>query len=155
MRIIKYKTKLTDDKKVILEKEVSVNRPDIDKVMNSPERVIKVAKGFLRIHEDTEEYMYILCMNTKLELTSILEISHGSVNSSFVGAREVFQKALLANATSIILIHNHPSGDSKPSREDIEVTKKLIEAGNILGVQVLDHIIVGNDCVSLKEKGDI
>lgn len=153
MRIVKYKTRLTDDKKAVLEKEVSVNRPDIDKVMNSPERVIKVAKDFLRMHEDSEEYMYMLCMNTKLELTSVFEISHGNVNSSIVGTREIFQKALLANAVSIILMHNHPSGDPKPSREDIEVTKRLVEAGKILGVQVLDHIIIGEECVSLKEKG--
>lgn len=153
MRIVKYKTRLTDDKKAVLEKEVSVNRPDIDKVMNSPERVIKVAKDFLRMHEDSEEYMYMLCMNTKLELTSVFEISHGNVNSSIVGTREIFQKALLANAVSIILMHNHPSGDPKPSREDIEVTKRLMEAGKILGVQVLDHIIIGEECVSLKEKG--
>lgn len=97
--------------------------------------------------------MYMVCLNTKLHMTSVFEISHGNVNSSVVSPREVFQKALLANAVSIILMHNHPSGDTKPSREDIEVTKRLVEAGKIVGVQVLDHLIIGDDYCSLKEKG--
>lgn len=153
MRVVKYKTKLTVDRKAILERDYSVNYPELDNMMNSPEKVVKLAKGFLRMHEETEEYMYMICLNTKLMMTGVFEISHGNVNSSIVGAREVFQKALLANAVSIILMHNHPSGDCKPSREDIKVTERLKEAGNILGVEVLDHIIIGNEYCSLKEKG--
>ena len=95
----------------------------------------------------------MICMNTKNKIIGVFEISHGSVNSSIVSPREVFQKALLANAVSIIVMHNHPSGDCTPSREDIEVTKRLVEAGKIVGVEVLDHIIVGDRYSSLKEKG--
>ena len=98
--------------------------------------------------------MYMLCFNTKLVLIGVFEISHGNVNSSIVGTREVMQKALLANAVSIILMHNHPSGDCTPSKPDIDVTKKAIEAGKIVGVDVLDHLIIGRDkYCSLKEKG--
>lgn len=154
MRVIKYKTKLTESQKVVLEKEISVNCPEIDRKMNSPEKIVGLATYFLKMQEAPEEYMYMLCMNTKLEMTSVFEISHGNVNSSIVGTREVFQKALLANAVSIALIHNHPSGDPTPSREDVEVTKRLIEAGRIVGIQVLDHIIIGRPgFTSLKEKG--
>ncbi len=153
MRVTKYKTKLTADRKAVLEKDYSVNYPGLNNMMNSPEAVVSLAKGFLHMHEETEEYMYMLCLNTKLKLTGVFEISHGNVNSSIVGTREVFQKALLGNAVSIILIHNHPSGDCKPSREDINVTKRLVEAGRIVGVDVLDHIIVGESYCSLKEKG--
>lgn len=155
MRIVKYKTRLTSGRKAVLEKDYSVNYPDMDNVMNSPEKVAQLAKGFLRMHEETEEYMYILCLNTKLKLTGIFEVSHGNVNSSVVGVREVFQKALLGNAVSIILMHNHPSGDCTPSREDINITKRLVEAGHILGVDVLDHIIIGNGYCSLKERGEL
>ena len=155
MRIVKYKTRLTSGRKAVLEKDYSVNYPDMDNVMNSPEKVAQLAKGFLRMHEETEEYMYMLCLNTKLKLTGIFEVSHGNVNSSVVGVREVFQKALLGNAVSIILMHNHPSGDCKPSREDINITKRLVEAGHILGVEVLDHIIIGNGYCSLKERGEL
>lgn len=154
MRVIKYKTKLNDEQRAVLEKEVSVYCPEVDRKMNSPEKIVALAKQYLRMHEETEEYMYMLCMNTKLEMIGVFEISHGNVNSSIVGAREVFQKALLANAVAIALIHNHPSGDSTPSREDVKVTERLVKAGEILGVQVLDHIIVGRPgYTSLKEKG--
>lgn len=153
MRVVKYKTKLVDGRKAVLEKDYSVNYPEMDSMMNSPEKVARLAKEFLHMHENTEEYMYMLCLNTKLRLTGIFEISHGNVNSSIVGTREVFQKALLGNAVSIILMHNHPSGDCTPSREDIAVTKKLVDAGRIVGVEVLDHIIIGSSYTSLKEKG--
>lgn len=153
MRVIKYKTKLVDGRKAVLEKDYSVNYPEMDNMMNSPSTVAKLAKDFLRMHEETDEYMYMLCLNTKLKLNGIFEISHGNVNSSVVGTREVFQKALLGNAVSIILIHNHPSGDCTPSRQDIEVTKRLVEAGRIIGIDVLDHIIIGKSYCSLKEKG--
>lgn len=96
------------------------------------------------------------CLNTKNKVTSVFELSHGNVNSSIVGIREMFQKALLANAVSIIVMHNHPSGDCSPSREDVNITKKMKEAGDLIGIEVLDHIIVGeNNYCSLKEKGHI
>lgn len=153
MRVVKYKTKLVEGRKVVLEKDLSTNYPEMDNMINSPETVMKLAKGFLHMHELPEEYMYMLCLNTKLKLNGIFEVSHGNVNSSVVGTREVFQKALLGNAVSIILIHNHPSGDCTPSIQDIEVTKRLVEAGKIIGIDVLDHIIIGKNYCSLKEKG--
>ena len=154
VRVVEYKTKLTEKQRVVLEKEVGVYCPEVDRKMNNPEKIVGLAKHYLHMHELPEEYMYMLCMNTKLELTGVFEISHGTVNSSVVGTREVYQKALLANAVSIVLVHNHPSGDPKPSMEDINITKRLMEAGNIVGVQLLDHIIIGRPTyVSLKEKG--
>lgn len=155
MRVTKYKTRLTVDRKAVLEKDYSVNYPELDNMMNSPEKIVKLAKGFLRMHEETEEYMYMICLNTKLMMTGLFEISHGNVNSSVVGTREVFQKALLGNAVSIILMHNHPSGDCTPSIQDIEITKRLVEAGKIIGVEVLDHIIIGKHYCSLREKGHL
>lgn len=153
VRMVKYKTRLTEGKRVTLEKEISVNRPDMEGVIRSPEDANNVARDFMRLHEESEEYLYMICMNTKNKIIGVFEVSHGNVNSSIVGVREIFQKALLANAVSIIVMHNHPSGDPKPSREDIEVTKRLVEAGKIIGVNVLDHIIVGDQYCSLKEKG--
>lgn len=152
-RMTKYKTRLTENKRVVLEKEVSMNYPDLSYIIRSPEDVVQVGKSFMRIHEEPEEYMYMICLNTKNRVIGVFEISHGNVNSSIVGTREVFQKALLANAVSIILMHNHPSGDPTPSRQDIDITSKLVEAGRILGIEVLDHIIIGDRYTSLKEKG--
>lgn len=154
MRVVKYRTILDENQKAVLEKEVSVNCPEVDKKMNSPEKVLSLAKYFLRLQDQTEEYMYMICMNTKLEMTSLFEVSHGNVNSSIAGTREIMQKALLANAVSIILMHNHPSGDPAPSREDVEVTRRMVEAGKIVGIQVLDHLVIGRPgYTSLKEKG--
>lgn len=155
MRVVKYKTKLTADKKVTLEKELCVNRPDLEKTVRSPGDVDVFARKFLHLHEQSEEYLYMICMNVKNVITSVFELSHGNANSSIVGVREMFQKALLANAISIIVMHNHPSGDCTPSREDIEVTKRMAEAGKIIGVEVLDHIIIGDKYCSLREKGHI
>lgn len=155
MRLTKYKTRLTADGKAILEKEISVNTQAVDKVVNSPDKLHRLAR-YLRLHEETEEYLYMICLNTKLHLTGVFEISHGNVNSSIAGTREIFQKALLANAVSIIMMHNHPSGDCTPSREDISLTKRLVEAGRLIGVDVLDHIVIGRDSYcSLKDKGYI
>ena len=95
----------------------------------------------------------MICLNTKNKIIGVFELSHGNVNSSIVGVREMFQKALLANAVSIIVLHNHPSGDPTPSREDINITTRMVEAGKLIGVEVLDHIIVGDKYCSLKEKG--
>lgn len=154
MRITKYKTILNDQQRAVLEKECSVNYPEIDRKISSPESAVVLAKHYLRLHEQTEEYLYMICMNVKLEVTGIFELSHGNVNSSIVSVREMFQKALLANAVSIIVMHNHPSGDPTPSHEDIQVTKRMVDAGKIIGVQVLDHIIIGRPgFTSLKEKG--
>ena len=156
MRVTKYKTRMTVDGRAVLEKDLCVNYPEMDRFMNSPDKVAMLAKGFLRMHEETEEYLYMLCLNTKLMLTGVFELSHGNVNSSIVGIREMFQKALLANAVNIIVIHNHPSGNSTPSREDITITQRMVEAGTLVGVDVLDHIIVVRDgYCSLKEKGYI
>lgn len=154
MRVVKYRTRLTEKQRVILEKEVSVYCPELDRKMNGPDKIVKLAREYLRMHELPEEYMYMVCMNTKLDMTGVFEISHGNVNSSVVGTREVFQKALLANAVNVAFIHNHPSGECTPSREDVKVTERLIEAGKILGIDVLDHIIIGRPgYTSLKEKG--
>lgn len=154
VRMIKYKTRLTENKRIVLEKEVSANRPDLTHYIKSPEDVVDVARDFLRLEEESEEYLYMIGLNTKNRVLGVFEVSHGTANASIVGTREIFQKALLLNAVSIILMHNHPSGDSKPSREDIDVTKKASEAGKIVGVEVLDHIIIGDkQYSSLKEKG--
>lgn len=143
MRITQYKTVLTEDRKVKLEKEKSKNCPMIDSTINSPDKVLSVARDFLRMHEDSEEHAYMLCLNTKLVLTSVFQISHGTVNGAMMGAREIFQKTLLANAVNIIVMHNHPSGDCNPSIEDIKVTERLVKAGDIVGVSVMDHVIIG------------
>jgi DNA repair protein RadC len=156
MRVTTYKTRLTTEGRAVLEKEKSVYCPEVDRQMRSPNKIVQLGRSYLRMHEETEEYLYMVCLNTKLMMTGVFEISHGSVNASVAGVREIMQKALLANAVSIILMHNHPSGDCTPSKQDIEITKRLVEAGNIVGIDVLDHIILSEKSYcSLKERGNM
>lgn len=100
-----------------------------------------------------KEVFNILLLNTKHDLIAIENISIGSLNSSIVHPREVFNRAIKRSSSAIILAHNHPSGDPKPSGEDINITKRLIEAGNIIGINVLDHLIIGDGIYfSMKEQ---
>ncbi|NRG43159.1 DNA repair protein RadC [Bacillus sp. CRN 9] len=97
-----------------------------------------------------------LYLNTKNQILSKQTIFIGSLNASIVHPREVYKEAFRQSAASIICLHNHPSGDPAPSREDIDVTKRLAECGKIIGIEILDHIIIGEKkFVSLKEKGYI
>ncbi|MBU5455446.1 DNA repair protein RadC [Caproiciproducens sp. MSJ-32] len=103
-----------------------------------------------------KEYFKIAILDTKNQIISIENISIGNLNASIVHPREVFNIAIKRNANSIILIHNHPSGDPTPSEEDINITHRLIDAGNIIGIKVLDHIIFGdNKYVSFKQRNII
>lgn len=106
------------------------------------------------LRHQKQERMKLLLLNTRSRLIGESEVSKGTVNASIVSPRELFIEALQKNAVSIVLLHNHPSGDPTPSREDILVTKKVQEAGYMIGVELLDHIIIGdNRYVSLKEQG--
>jgi DNA repair protein RadC len=116
----------------------------------SPEDVFKLMKSKLKDY--SKEHFYIIALTTRN--TVICEISIGTLNSSLVHPREVFNEAIRHKANSIILIHNHPSNDPTPSKDDIEITKKLQKAGEILGIEVLDHIIITKTSYfSFKNKG--
>lgn len=100
-----------------------------------------------------KEHFKVLLLDTKNQIIVTEEISVGTLNASIVHPRDVFKVAIKRNANSIILIHNHPSGDPTPSNEDINITNRLIDSGNLIGIKVLDHIIIGdNRYISFKEK---
>jgi DNA repair protein RadC len=121
--------------------------------ISGPKDSANILKDF--IGENDREALAVLTLDTKNKITSITIASVGSLNSSIVHPREVFKTAILSNAASIIIGHNHPSGDPSPSKEDISITSRLKECGKILGIELLDHIIIGDDnkYISLKEKG--
>ncbi|MDD4565721.1 MAG: DNA repair protein RadC [Eubacteriales bacterium] len=121
--------------------------------MNSPEVVYDFLKDYTDMTESPEEQFYMLALNTKHQIVGVHLVSQGSLNSSVVHPREVFKRAMLNNACSIIVAHNHPSGNPAPSQTDIDVTRRLAEGGELLGIKVLDHIITGDgNYISLKEK---
>lgn len=101
-----------------------------------------------------QEVLKLLLLNTKARLIGENDISVGTVDQALVSPRDLFREALMANASSIILLHNHPSGDPTPSEDDVRVTARVFEAGALLGIRLLDHIIIGDNCfTSMKEKG--
>ena len=121
-------------------------------VIRSPEDGAKYCMEDMRFL--TQEHFVCLYLNTKNQVLHKRTIFIGSLNASIVHPREVFKEAFRRSAASIICLHNHPSGSPDPSKEDIEVTKRLVECGKIIGIDLLDHIIIGeHKYVSLKEKG--
>lgn len=99
-----------------------------------------------RLRQQEQECVWCLMLDTKNGFLAERRISMGTVNASLLSPREIFFAALSCRAVSIALVHNHPSGDPTPSREDYAATKKIAEAGNILGIQLLDHIVIGDGC---------
>jgi len=122
------------------------------KELTDPEKVYRLIKSKLKDYH--KEHFYIIVLNSRGH--SIAEVSVGSLNASVVHPREVFTEAIKNKAASVVFAHNHPSGDPEPSEDDLLLTKKLVESGKILGIEVFDHIIVAKDSFfSFKNKGII
>ena len=107
-----------------------------------------------QLQDSDREQFIITCLNTKNEPTNISVVSVGTLNKAIVHPKEVFKTAILSNAASSMAFHNHPSGNAEPSQQDIQLTNRLYEAGELLGIKLLDHLIIGDGTfTSLKEKG--
>jgi DNA repair protein RadC len=119
--------------------------------VKSPEDVVKTARNLLKGKK--KEHFLVICLDTRNHLIKTSTVSIGSLDCSIVHPREVFKDAISSSAASVIFIHNHPSGDPTPSEDDIKMTKRLIEAGEIIGIEVLDHIIIcDSEHLSMKAK---
>lgn len=114
-----------------------------NKKITSPEDLAEIFIPLLR--DEVKEKFIVVCLNTSNQIIKYETISVGNLNSSIVHPREVFKVAIDNNSASIFLIHNHPSGNLEPSKEDITITKKLVEAGKIFDITVLDHLIIAGD----------
>lgn len=125
--------------------------------INSASEVTKMVNEHLKMDKLDREAFVIIALDAKCRPTHISTISIGSLNASIVHMREVFKMAILANAHSIIAVHNHPSGNPTPSNEDRKITKRLKDAGELLGIPLLEHIIIGEKSkyVSLREEGEL
>lgn len=122
--------------------------------LTSPEAAAEVLVPLLTGHD--RERCVVALLDTKHRIIEVATVSVGSVDHTFMAPREVFRDALLANASALVLAHNHPSGDPEPSRDDELITRRLTSAGEIIGVDVLDHIVVGGErWLSLARRGSI
>jgi len=133
----------------LVERALKVKNESLPIVQSVKDVVMQVS--YLR--EKTREHLMAIYLNARNELLYRKHIFTGTLNASLIHPREIFQEALSQNAASVILVHNHPSGDPEPSQDDLEITKRLIEAGKIMGIDILDHIIISKTKVfSFKEK---
>ena len=142
--------------KIKLIKEKTAVYHDGRKSINNPDILYEVGKQILNeyIEEDREAFAVIL-LDKKFKPVGHYIVSTGTLDQSLVHPREVYKKAIIASANSIVLLHNHPSGDTNASSEDMRMTQGLVEAGKLIGIKVLDHLIIGNDYYSFKEHGDL
>lgn len=144
MRITTYKTYVNEDHHNYLVKESSRNYKSL-KSMDSPQSVCRVMRDVFNIHQLAEEHFYLICMNNARVPTAFVLLSKGTVTATLVGIREIFNTALLASAVFIMVCHNHPSGNLRPSERDILLTKKIQTAGELLDISLQDHLIISED----------
>lgn len=120
--------------------------------ITSPQDLANLVMG--EMNELNQEVLKVILLSTKNTVISVKDVFKGSLNTSIVHPREIFKEAINRNSASLIVCHNHPSGDPTPSKEDINITLRIKECGNIIGIKLIDHIIIGNNkFVSLKERG--
>lgn len=131
-------------------------RYELEKEITSSTQAAEICKQLYDIHELSYEKMVMLTLNTRHQVVGCFEVSRGTVDESTVYPREIATRALLTNARAVILAHNHPSGSTNPSKADIDVTQKVKDVLNLLGINLLDHIIVAHDrTYSLAENGQV
>ena len=142
MTVNEYNTKLNELRHPILA-EGRKYTIDGRRRYSNPLLIAELAGNVIGLKDAAEEYMYVLAFDTKNHLLGLFEISHGTVNASLASAREIYMKLLLLGATYCIITHNHPSGDTTPSEADLRLTKTIADAGQILHIPLMDHIIIG------------
>ncbi len=131
-----------------LERETNYESYDI----RDPQGVVRAVRKTIK--DKAKEHFKLILLNTRNKIIGLSTVSIGTLNASLVHPREVFKDAIRHSASSVVVAHNHPSGNPEPSDEDVKITRRLVESGKILGIEVLDHIIIGKDAfVSLKTKG--
>jgi len=151
MRITQYKTLLGNDGQLLLVKERSMNYPALDKISH-PDDAALILRDLFALDRQSEECVYLIALNVKGKINGVFELFRGCLAFCTCSTREIFQKALLCNAASIIIAHNHPSGDPTPSQEDIKVADTVKKAAELMNISMLDNLILGTTTFSFKEQ---
>lgn len=151
MEITKYRVELNKKRHCILVEENVSEWDGCD--VSSPDLVVDMLNSCFRLDRAAEEHVYLLSLSTKNRVLGVFEVSHGSVEVSVMEPREIFMRVLLSGGKHFILAHNHPSGDVTPSTQDVETTKRIVDAAKIMRMALLDHIIIGDGYCSLREEG--
>lgn len=144
MRITTYTTRIKDNLNVLV-KERAYNYKTENSHLESADKVVKMMCDVFQIHLRAEEYVYLLSLDIKCRVLGIFEVGHGTVNACLLHTREIMIRNVLCGASAFIVAHNHPSGELSASSDDVSTTKKLYEAGELMGIHLLDHIIIGRE----------
>lgn len=151
MNVVKYKTLLSQQRLPVLVRENAV-RYDCSGDLRTPAEIVKMLNSVFRHSEETEEVVYLLAFSAK-NLIGVFELSRGTVSFSVMNPREILQKLLLCGAVAAVVAHNHPSGCPEPSRDDIDSTRRVHDACNLMGIKLLDSIVIGDgEYISFFEK---
>lgn len=142
MKLSEMNVMLKDDYKIELVKERVIDYASVPN-LNTPEQIVQMMNDAFQADKQAEEYVYLICLNTKYKPLCVFEVSRGTGNTAVIGIREILIRALLSGAVNLVLIHNHPSGEITPSKEDIETTQRLRQAAKMVGLHLTDHIIIG------------
>lgn len=146
MKVYKYNSVLNENRiPVMVQDKTVAYKVDNRKKFECSSDMYDLGRA-LNLHNMPDGYVYCACFDCRMHVVGFFEVSHGSALCSLIDKRSVFQKALLLNAVYICLMHNHPSGDVDPSREDIEITKTIKAAGDMIGIGLVDHVIVADGC---------
>ena len=151
MKIPQYELWIKDQQPYL----VKENTVRCEGALQNPEKIYEFMCQNYRISEKAEEYSYVIAQNNKCVPVGVFFMSKGTVANTFLNPREIYIRLLLSGAAGFVLVHNHPSGDVTPSRNDMLCTEAIKKAGDMIGIQLLDHIIIGNGFYSFQEKGDL
>lgn len=147
-RVTKYDVRLVKESSSLYDYD--------EKKLTNPQAVADLLNEIFDMENLCDEHFVMLALNSKLRVVGAFDVHTGTINSSMVSMRSLFSRAMLCNANSIIVAHNHPSGVIKPSGEDDSVTRRIKEAGELLDIKLLDHLIIGEDCYySYNNHGDL
>ena len=144
MRITTYTTRIKDNLNVLVKERAFYYKTE-NSHLDSADKVVKMMSDVFQIHLRAEEYVYLLSLDTKCKVLGIFEVGHGTVNACLLHTREIMIRNVLCGASAFIVAHNHPSGELSISKDDVSTTKKLYEAGELMGIHLLDHVIIGRE----------
>ena len=144
MGVIDYELLLDEERKPVLAKKNS-GFSYADEVLNTPGKIAQMFMSGCNAEDLPEEHIWMLALNVKCKAIGMFEVAHGSNRNCMTSPRELFVRACVSGCDCIAVVHNHPSGICTPSSEDDSLTKRLVEAGGLLGIPVVDHVIIGKD----------
>ena len=155
MKLQKYEMCLNNKNIIEIKRQWVAKLPEIGDACDSPSVIDQIMRDYLQINKYPEEHVYMICTDNKLKNPILFEIGIGNATSAIINTKGILQRALLANATTIVLIHNHPSGDTTFSTLDINIIKDLKAALDLVGMTLNDAIIIGKGYKSASEEGII